>query len=98
MTKFKTEYLRANQKSIADLIGFTLERTYQLAHNQRNYDWTEKETERLLKDLFKKFDKAYDKEKAIKSLDAYFIGMIVLVEDEDDGSKDKKPCDILDGQ
>ncbi|MGL2628759.1 DUF262 domain-containing protein [Helicobacter pylori] len=76
-------------RPLKDILATALVSYYQIPDYQRPYQWTEKNCEKLLDDLFSSYE--YYKESG------YFCGSLVLILISED-SKKAKTYDIVDGQ
>lgn len=74
---------------LKDILATALVSYYQIPDYQRPYQWTEKNCEKLLDDLFSSYE--YYKESG------YFCGSLVLILINED-SKKARTYDIVDGQ
>ncbi|WQT23476.1 DUF262 domain-containing protein [Helicobacter pylori] len=77
-------------RPLKDILATALVSYYQIPDYQRPYQWTEKNCEKLLDDLFSSYE--YYKESG------YFCGSLVLIEIGTDSKTNAKTYDIVDGQ
>ncbi len=75
---------------LKDILATALVSYYQIPDYQRPYQWTEKNCEKLLDDLFSSYE--YYKESG------YFCGSLVLIAIGTDSATNAKTYDIVDGQ
>ncbi|WP_001262970.1 DUF262 domain-containing protein [Helicobacter pylori] len=75
---------------LKDILATALVSYYQIPDYQRPYQWTEKNCEKLLDDLFSSYE--YYKESG------YFCGSLVLIVINTDSETNAKTYDIVDGQ
>ncbi len=75
---------------LKDILATALVSYYQIPDYQRPYQWTEKNCEKLLDDLFSSYE--YYKESG------YFCGSLVLIVINTDSETNAETYDIVDGQ
>ncbi len=77
-------------RPLKDILATALVSYYQIPDYQRPYQWTEKNCEKLLDDLFSSYE--YYKESD------YFCGSLVLIAIGTDSATNAKTYDVVDGQ
>ncbi|GAA8363878.1 DUF262 domain-containing protein [Helicobacter pylori] len=77
-------------RPLKDILATALVSYYQIPDYQRPYQWTEKNCEKLLDDLFSSYE--YYKESG------YFCGSLVLIVIDTDSETNAETYDIVDGQ
>ncbi len=77
-------------RPLKDILATALVSYYQIPNYQRPYQWTEKNCEKLLDDLFSSYE--YYKESG------YFCGSLVLIVINTDSETNAETYDIVDGQ
>ncbi|WRF60687.1 DUF262 domain-containing protein [Helicobacter pylori] len=77
-------------RPLKDILATALVSYYQIPDYQRPYQWTEKNCEKLLDDLFSSYE--YYKESG------YFCGSLVLIAIDTDSATNAKTYDVVDGQ
>ncbi|WP_120924399.1 DUF262 domain-containing protein [Helicobacter pylori] len=84
------ESIKGKAYQLKDILATELEAYYQIPDYQRPYQWTEKNCEKLLDDLFSSYE--YYKESG------YFCGSLVLIVINTDSETNAETYDIVDGQ
>ncbi|MCQ2783943.1 DUF262 domain-containing protein [Helicobacter pylori] len=82
--------VRGTDRPLKDILATALISYYQIPDYQRPYQWTEKNCEKLLDDLFSSYE--YYKESG------YFCGSLVLIIIGTDSETNAETYDIVDGQ
>ncbi len=82
--------VRGVDRPLKDILATALVSYYQIPDYQRPYQWTEKNCEKLLDDLFSSYE--YYKESG------YFCGSLVLIVINTDSETNAETYDIVDGQ
>ncbi|MBH0300141.1 DUF262 domain-containing protein [Helicobacter pylori] len=82
--------IKGNDYPLKDILATALVSYYQIPDYQRPYQWTEKNCEKLLDDLFSSYE--YYKESG------YFCGSLVLIAIDTDSETNAETYDIVDGQ
>ncbi|WQZ61544.1 DUF262 domain-containing protein [Helicobacter pylori] len=82
--------VRGIDRPLKDILATALVSYYQIPDYQRPYQWTEKNCEKLLDDLFSSYE--YYKESG------YFCGSLVLIVINTDSETNAETYDIVDGQ
>ncbi|MCQ2945627.1 DUF262 domain-containing protein [Helicobacter pylori] len=82
--------VRGTDRPLKDILATALISYYQIPDYQRPYQWTEKNCEKLLDDLFSSYE--YYKESG------YFCGSLVLIVIGTDSETNAETYDIVDGQ
>ncbi len=82
--------IKGKDYSLKDILATALVSYYQIPDYQRPYQWTEKDCEKLLDDLFSSYE--YYKESG------YFCGSLVLIVINTDSETNAETYDIVDGQ
>ncbi|MFP6184704.1 DUF262 domain-containing protein [Helicobacter pylori] len=84
------ESIEGKAHSLGDILATEFKAYYQIPIYQRPYQWTEKNCEKLLDDLFSSYE-------CYKESD-YFCGSLVLIAIGTDSATNAKTYDIVDGQ
>ncbi len=84
------ESIEGKAHSLEDILATEFKAYYQIPIYQRPYQWTEKNCEKLLDDLFSSYE-------CYKESD-YFCGSLVLIAIGTDSATNAKTYDIVDGQ
>ncbi|MGL2523997.1 DUF262 domain-containing protein [Helicobacter pylori] len=84
------ESIEGKAYQLKDILATEFEAYYQIPDYQRPYQWTEKNCEKLLDDLFSSYE--YYKESG------YFCGSLVLIVINTDSETNAKTYDVVDGQ
>ncbi|MCH4599994.1 DUF262 domain-containing protein [Helicobacter pylori] len=84
------ESIKGEAHQLGDILATEFKAYYQIPDYQRPYQWTEKNCEKLLDDLFSSYE--YYKESG------YFCGSLVLIVIGTDSETNAKTYDIVDGQ
>ncbi|MFP6054775.1 DUF262 domain-containing protein [Helicobacter pylori] len=82
--------IKGKDYPLKDILATEFEAYYQIPDYQRPYQWTEKNCEKLLDDLFSSYE--YYKESG------YFCGSLVLIVINTDSETNAETYDIVDGQ
>ncbi|GAA8851160.1 DUF262 domain-containing protein [Helicobacter pylori] len=82
--------IKGKDYPLKDILAIALVSYYQIPDYQRPYQWTEKNCEKLLDDLFSSYE--YYKESG------YFCGSLVLIVINTDSETNAETYDIVDGQ
>ncbi|RVZ32533.1 DUF262 domain-containing protein [Helicobacter pylori] len=85
-----TNEVKGVDRPLKDILATALVSYYQIPDYQRPYQWTEKNCEKLLDDLFSSYE--YYKKSG------YFCGSLVLIEIDTDSATNAKIYDVVDGQ
>ncbi|GAA7309874.1 DUF262 domain-containing protein [Helicobacter pylori] len=85
-----TNEVKGVDRPLKDILATALVSYYQIPDYQRPYQWTEKNCEKLLDDLFSSYE--YYKESG------YFCGSLVLIVINTDSETNAETYDIVDGQ
>ncbi|GAA9843502.1 DUF262 domain-containing protein [Helicobacter pylori] len=86
----KIESIKGEAYQLKDILATEFGAYYQIPSYQRPYQWTEKNCEKLLDDLFSSYE--YYKESD------YFCGSLVLIATDTDSATKAETYDIVDGQ
>ncbi|GAA6987636.1 DUF262 domain-containing protein [Helicobacter pylori] len=84
------ESIKGEACKLKDILATELDSYYQIPTYQRPYQWTEKNCEKLLDDLFSSYE-LYEESN-------YFCGSLVLIAIGTDSKTNAKTYDIVDGQ
>ncbi len=84
------ESIEGKAHSLGDILATEFKAYYQIPIYQRPYQWTEKNCEKLLEDLFSSYE-------CYKESD-YFCGSLVLIAIGKDSETNAKTYDVVDGQ
>ncbi len=84
------ESIEGKAYQLKDVLATELGSYYQIPDYQRPYQWTEKNCEKLLDDLFFSYECYKDSD--------YFCGSLVLIATDTDSATKAKTYDIVDGQ
>ncbi|WRC10585.1 DUF262 domain-containing protein [Helicobacter pylori] len=84
------ESIEGKAHSLGDILATEFKAYYQIPIYQRPYQWTEKNCEKLLDDLFSSYE-------CYKESD-YFCGSLVLIAIGTDSATNAKTYDVVDGQ
>ncbi|MFP6226005.1 DUF262 domain-containing protein [Helicobacter pylori] len=84
------ESIEGKAHSLGDILATEFKAYYQIPIYQRPYQWTEKNCEKLLDDLFSSYE-------CYKKSD-YFCGSLVLIAIGTDSATNAKTYDVVDGQ
>ncbi|TPH38865.1 DUF262 domain-containing protein [Helicobacter pylori] len=84
------ESIEGKAYQLKDVLATELDSYYQIPDYQRPYQWTEKNCEKLLDDLFFSYECYKDSD--------YFCGSLVLIATDTDSATKAETYDIVDGQ
>ncbi|MGN8388667.1 DUF262 domain-containing protein [Helicobacter pylori] len=84
------ESIEGEAYQLKDVLATELDSYYQIPDYQRPYQWTEKNCEKLLDDLFFSYECYKDSD--------YFCGSLVLIATDTDSATKAETYDIVDGQ
>ncbi|GAA9858698.1 DUF262 domain-containing protein [Helicobacter pylori] len=84
------ESIEGKAYQLKDVLATELDSYYQIPDYQRPYQWTEKNCEKLLDDLFFSYEYYKDSD--------YFCGSLVLIATDTDSATKAETYDIVDGQ